>query len=64
MGRAYSQDMREAILRLVNKGYSKRRVARILGLVPSTPINIMKRYEQTGSLDTGKIGRPKGQGHL
>ncbi len=36
MGRAYSQDMREAILRLVNKGYSKRKVARILGLVPST----------------------------
>ncbi len=25
MGRAYSQDMREAILRLVNKGYSKRK---------------------------------------
>ncbi len=24
----------------------------------------MKRYEQTGSLATGKIGRPKGQGHL
>ncbi len=64
MGRAYSQDIREVILRLVNEGHTKREVARILGLVPSTPINIMKKYEQTGSLATAPIGRPKGQGHL
>ncbi len=64
MGRAYSQDIREAILHLANEGHTKREIARILGLVPSTPINIMKRYEQTGSLATAPIGRPKGQSHL
>ena len=56
MGRAYSHDLRERALALVEAGHSRRTVAQILKLGVSTVINWAKRQELTGSFAAKKVG--------
>jgi len=62
MGRAYSNDLRERVVRAVIKGgLSRHRAAAQFGVGISTAINWVQRFHQTGSVKPDQIGgyRPK-----
>ena len=62
MGKAYSMDLRERVVRAVeDDGLSRRRAARCFGVAESTAINWVRRFRETGSAAPGQIGgyRPK-----
>ena len=62
MGRAYSDDLRERVVRAVIKGgLSRHQAAAQFGVGISTAINWVKRVGETGSVAPGQMGghRPK-----
>src|SRR5712671_1691117 len=62
MGRAYSDDLRERVVRAVIKGgLSRHQAAAQLGVGISTAINGVQRFHETGSVKPDQIGgyRPK-----
>lgn len=62
MGRAYSVDLRERLVRAVLKGgLSRHRAAAQFGVGISTAINWVRRFRETGSVEPDQIGgyRPK-----
>ena len=62
MGRAYSNDLRERVVRAVIKGgLSRHQAAAQFGVGISTAINWVKRVRETGSVAPGQMGghRPK-----
>jgi putative transposase len=62
MGRPYSNDLRERVVRAVVKGgLSRHRAAAQFGVGISTAINWVQRFRQTGSVKPDQIGgyRPK-----
>src|SRR5258705_11177992 len=62
MGRAYSDDLRERVVRAVIKGgLSRHQAAAQFGVGISTAINWVQRFHQTGSVKPDQIGgyRPK-----
>ena len=62
MGRAYSNDLRERVVRAVTKGdLSCHQAAAQFGVAISTAINWVRRFQETGSVEPDQIGgyRPK-----
>ena len=62
MGRAYSNDLRERVVKAVTKGgLSRHQAAAQFGVAISTAINWVRRFHETGSVEPDQIGgyRPK-----
>ena len=62
MGRPYSMDLRDRVVRAVQEeGLSRRQAAARFGVAESTAVHWLKRVETTGTVAPGKIGghRPK-----
>jgi len=64
MGQAISNDLRWRMVRGVERGKSRQAVAAQFEVAPSTAVRLLSRYEQTGSVEPAKQGRPKGSGKL
>lgn len=64
MGRSYSLDLRERVVRHVKEGHSRRDAARHFGLSDSCTIKLLQRVEATGSAAPARQGRPPGNGKL
>lgn len=62
MGRPYSNDLRERVVRAVIKGgLSRHEAAAQFGVGTSTAINWVRRFRETGSVEPDQVGgyRPK-----
>ena len=62
MGKPYSMDLRDRVVRAVEQdGFSRRQAAERFGIAVSTAINWVKRLHDTGSVAPGQMGghRPK-----
>ena len=60
MGKPLSMDLRLRIFGFVNAGHSCRAAALKFEVSPSCVIGLMKRYDETGSLEPARQGRPTG----
>jgi transposase len=57
MGRAYSEDLRERVVRaVIEGGLSRRQAAAQFGVGISTTIKWVQRFLETGSVKPDKIG--------
>lgn len=59
MGRPYSEDLRERIVRAVVNGLSRRRAAQLFDVSPSCVVKLLRRWRETGSILPAPIGAPK-----
>ena len=59
MGRPYSEDLRERIVRAVVNGLSRREAARQFDVSPSCVVKLLRRWRETGSILPAPIGAPK-----
>ena len=59
MGRPYSEDLRERIVRAVEGGESRRRAASVFGVSPSCVVKLLRRWRDTGSVSPAPQGPPK-----
>jgi transposase len=50
MAKGYSKDLRERAVAMVEEGESRREVARLLQLAPSTAVRWLERWHRTGSV--------------
>lgn len=64
MGRSISTDLRLRLVRGVERGHSRRAVAAQFEVSPATAVRVQKRYEETGSVEPARQGRPKNSGKL
>jgi transposase len=51
MAKGYSKDLRERAVAMVEEGESRREVARVLDLAPSTAVRWLSRWMTTGCVD-------------
>ena len=51
MAKGYSKDLRERAVSMVEEGESRREVARVLDLAPSTAVRWLDRWTRTGSVE-------------
>jgi transposase len=51
MAKGYSKDLRERAVAMVEDGESRREVARVLDLAPSTAVRWLDRWTRTGTVD-------------
>jgi len=51
MAKGYSKDLRERAVAMVEDGESRREVARVLDLAPSTAVRWLERWTTTGTVD-------------
>jgi transposase len=51
MAKGYAKDLRERAVALVQDGESRREVARLLKLAPSTAVRWLDRWKSTGSVE-------------
>lgn len=51
MAKGYSKDLRERVVAMVEEGDSRREVARVLNLAPSTEVRWLGRWTATGSVE-------------
>ena len=58
MGRAYSTDLRERVVKLRAEGYTQLRIAQVLGMSLNTVKRYLVRYQTTGSV-APKVGKGK-----
>ena len=56
MPKAYSQDLRERVVRLVEAGHSRRAAAAHFGVSASFVVNLMTAYRLRGSLTPKRLG--------
>ena len=59
MGRPYSEDLRERIVRAVVNGLSRREAARRFEVSPSCVVKLLRQWCETGSILPAPIGAPK-----
>src|SRR6516225_2169530 len=60
MGRPYSNDLRErAVAAVLQGGRSRHEAAAQFGVAPSTVINWVRRFQETGSAAPGQMGGHK-----
>jgi putative transposase len=59
MAKPYSEDLRERVVRAVERGRSRREVARLFGVSASFVIQLMRRFRATGSVKPAKFGGHK-----
>jgi transposase len=64
MGKAYSTDLRERVVRLIAGGQSRRGSSRHFAVSPSFAVKLAKRVAVTGSVLPARQGRPRGGGKL
>ena len=64
MGKSYSLDLRERVIKFVGSGGSRREAAIHFVVSPSFAVKLWRRQEKTGSLEPAKQGRPSGGGKL
>lgn len=64
MGKSYSMDLRERVVRCVEAGQSRRAAAARFGVSPSFAVKVVSRREATGSAAPARQGRPPGGGKL
>lgn len=64
MGKSFSSDLRERIVKAIREGGSRRSVARRFGVSVSASIRLAQRVDQTGSVAPARQGRPPGGGKL
>ena len=64
MFKIYSNDLRERVVAYVQTGHSPRGAARYFDVSPSFVVKLMRRYEETGSVDPARRGQPAGKGKL
>ena len=64
MGKCISTDLRLRLVRGVEQGDSRRGVAARFEVSPATAVRVQKRYEETGSVEPARQGRPKNSGKL
>lgn len=64
MGKACSADLRERLVFEIESGESRRGAADRFGVAPSTAVRVWSRYEETGSIEPKKQGRPRDSGKL
>jgi len=64
MGKSLSADLRLRLIGGVGSGKSCRAVAEQFKVAPSTVIRLVRRYQETGTLEPAKQGRPFGFGTL
>lgn len=64
MGKSYSLDLRERIVKRVASGSSRREAARHFGVSESCAVKVVARAAATGSAKPARQGRPPGGGKL
>lgn len=64
MGQSLSTDLRRRLVRGIERGETRRSVAAQFEVAPSTAVRVMSRYEETGSVEPARQGRPPGSGKL
>lgn len=64
MGKSYSGDLRERVVRFVSAGHSRRQAAAHFGGSPSFAVKLLARHLKTGVSAPAKQGRPAGGGKL
>lgn len=64
MGKPYSSDLRERILKHIKAGHTRRDAAARFGVSPSCAIKLARRVKETGSAAPARQGRPPGTGVL
>lgn len=64
MGKPLSADLRKRIVADVTGGNTRRGAAARFGVAASTAIRLQARFEETGSVEPSRIGRPQGSGKL
>jgi len=64
MGHAYSVDLRRRVTDAIANGKSRRQAGEQFAVSAATAVRLQKRLEETGSLEPGRQGRPRGSGKL
>ena len=64
MGKAYSSDLRDRVLKHIEAGHTRRDAAARFGVSPSFAIKLDQRVRETGSSEPSPQGRPPGAGPL
>jgi transposase len=64
MGKSYSCDLRERVVRFVSEGNSRREAAAHFGVSASFAVKLLARSLKTGVIAASKQGRPAGEGKL
>ena len=64
MPRVLSLDLRRRVTSAISEGQSRRAAAEQFSISAATAVRLQKRFEETGSLDPERLGRPKGSGRL
>lgn len=64
MGKPISNDMRVRMVRGIEGGSSRQATAARFEVAPSTAVRLWARYEETGSIEPARMGRPQGSGKL
>ena len=59
MGRPYSLDLRQRVVAAIEGGMSRNRAAKQFGVAVSTAIGWMRRVQETGGIEPGKMGGHK-----
>jgi len=59
MGRPYSDDLRERIVRAVDGGATRRRAAEAFGVSASCAVKLVRLWRETGSVSPAPQGAPK-----
>lgn len=64
MSQSYSLDLRRRIVALIEQGYSRREAARRFMVSPKFAVNLKRRWDEHGTLEPDKRGKPAGGGKL
>jgi transposase len=64
MGKCYSLDLRERVVRFVSAGHSRREAALQFDVSPSFTVKLVARHQKTGQSRPARQGRPAGGGKL
>lgn len=60
MGRPYTDDLRHAVVRLIEDGHTREEVAQLCGVSLSSVGRFIRRFRATGSVSPDKFGGYKG----
>lgn len=64
MTQALSVDLRRRVTAAIWQGKSRRAAAEQFSISAATAVRLQKRFEETGSVEPDRVGRPKGSGKL
>lgn len=60
MGRPYADDLRHAVVRLIEEGHTREEAAQLCGISLSSVGRFIRRFRTTGSVSPDKFGGYKG----